>query len=167
MSAQYDLPHRRGIPKLWTLKLLQVLTGLLLPSGIKRKRLSIFLCKQTFSQGRKENSITKNVNFVSWRDKKGFIILCKETDVSGERRKKIPYIYHLQNTKVRWHCGERKESFSIIMACKFLLLRASSPGRNTKKSREDCLTKTPIFLIVEIFKSEDTWFVFHLESHIS
>lgn len=136
------LHPRRRTPKLWILKLLQVLTNLLLPSAVQRKSISFILCKQILSWGRWRNSITGNVNFVSWRDKKGFIILWKGTQVSGERReKKAPYLYHLQNAEIRWDCGKREETSAVIIACKWMLLSCIDQAETRRHPERIALQK--------------------------
>lgn len=149
------LPLRRRTPKLRILKLLQVLSNLLFPSGVQRRSLSFILCKQIFSWGRWQNSITRNVNFLSWRDKKGFIILWKGTHVSGGRRKKgsayLPPLECRDQTGLQEKGRDIRCHYSMQMS----VASVYRPSRNTKISREDWVTKTPIVLTDENFKRED------------
>lgn len=57
---------------------------------------------------------------------------CKDQMVLWEKKRDILY-----------HCSMQ------------ISVSRSRPSRNTKKSREDCLPKTPVIFIEEIFKSED------------
>lgn len=83
--------------------------------------------------------------------------------VKGEKR--LPISTTLKIQRADGTEGKEKETFSIIIVCKFLLLRPSRLSRNTRKPRADCLRTPPIILLEETCVWSHIWFGFHSQCH--